>query len=180
MKKIVLLFVLTCAICFPSFAFSAEGDKTVTEDIISIGKGGKLYIEHTKIEGMMGSFDKIIRDRLSRPIIIYDSEGRHIEKVYEYDFNKDGDPELLIQMDLGGSSGYKEFVLLLHDTSSYKQIWEATGYPGATVVIKNYMDKTRVYIRYLDENTVPAKTKVDVFEFLDEGRMIEMTAGTAG
>ena len=179
LKKIVLMFAFVFGVAaMPVYA--AEGDKTVTEDIISIGQGGKLYIEHTQIEGMIGSFDKIIRDRLNRPIVIFDSEGRRIEKVYEEDLNHDGDAELLVQMDLGGSAGYKEFALLQHDSGSYKLLWEDTGYPNAKVTFRKYMGKTVIYIRYLNTEFDPPKTKTKAFEFLEDGRVIPMTAEKAG
>jgi len=158
--------------------FAKEGDKNVTLEDISVSRLGRFYIERTKIEGLMASFDKIIRSRAGKDLVLFDSEGRYIEKVHEQDLDGDGMPELLVQMALGGSDDYKEFALLRHSDGVYQQIWDASGFAGGQAVVKKYLNKTRIFIRYTDEEEL-AKPKIDAFEF-DEGKIIKVSGGTAG
>lgn len=176
-RKIIAVFLLLLLFVGDTL-FAKEGDKNVTVEDISVSRLGRFYIERTKIEGLMASFDKIIRSRAGKDLVLFDSEGRYIEKVYEQDLDGDGMPELLVQMVLGGSGDYKEFALLRHSDGIYEQIWEESGFSGGQAVIKKYLNKTRIFIRHTDEEEL-AKPKIDAFE-LDEGKIIKVSGGTAG
>lgn len=177
-RKIIAVFLLLLLITGGAL-FAEEGDKSVTTEEISVSRLGHFYIERTKIEGMMASFDKIIRSRGGKDLVLFDSEGRYIEKVYEQDLDGDGMPEFLVQMALGGSGDYKEFGLLRHSDGVYEQIWEASGFSGGHAVLKKYLNKTRIFIRYNDEEGELTKPKIDAFE-LDEGKIIKVSGGKAG
>lgn len=96
---------------------------------------------------------------------IYSSEGRNIEKVLQPDLDGDGNKEILIQMDLGGSGGYKEFALLKSEEGIYKTFWESTGFSGAKtmLVADKSSGKARVSIKYFDDNYEPARPAIAVF-----------------
>ncbi|MDD3001012.1 MAG: hypothetical protein PHF29_04595 [Candidatus Riflebacteria bacterium] len=177
-RKIIAVFLLLLLITGDAL-FAKEGDKNVITEEISVSRLGHVYIERTKIEGMMASFDKIVRTRGGKDLVLFDSEGRYIEKVYEQDLDGDGMPEFLVQMALGGSGDYKEFALLRHNDGVYEQIWEASGFSGGRAVLKKYLNKTRIFIRYNSEEGELTKPKIDAFE-LDEGKIIKVSGGKAG
>ncbi|MEW6711800.1 MAG: hypothetical protein AB1403_18400 [Candidatus Riflebacteria bacterium] len=102
---------------------------------------------------------------------IFASEGRDIEKVFEPDLDGDGIKEILIQMDLGGSGGFKEFALLKKEEDTYKVILEETGYAGAETSISHdeKSKQERVLIKFLDDNFDPPKPAVAVFGWQNDG-----------
>ncbi len=96
---------------------------------------------------------------------IFASEGRDIEKVFEPDLDGDGVKEILVQMDLGGSGGFKEFALLKKAEDTYKLVLEETGFAGAETSISQdeKSKQERILIKFLDDNFDPPKPAIAVF-----------------
>jgi hypothetical protein len=150
MKHTLLLLFLSVILVFP--AWSEEKNQILFENLSE-----KFVLKSEFIQNDLAFNDRIVALNNDLEKAIFISEGRKIEKTIFADFDKDGKFEIFIQMDLGGSGGYKEFVLLQKHNSSYKSIWEYSGFAGAkTRLIK---DKNLIQIEYFDDETSIKKQK---------------------
>ena len=95
---------------------------------VSVSERGRIVLERRQADDSIARLDRIILENGSDTVELFASEGRAIEQVLEEDLDLDGEKELLIQMDLGGSGGFKEFTLLHNKDGKYTPIWEETGF----------------------------------------------------
>lgn len=164
MKKIILIFIFSFMIIFAANAEEAKKIEIFKDSslslILSQSFDSESLAHNDRLELVKAGGDSIE---------LFASEGREIEKVYLPDLDGDSENEFLVQMDLGGSGGYKEFALLKKAGNSYKMIWEASGYAGAkTSIIKDKKaGRARISIKYLDDNFEPPKPAIAIFGWLD-------------
>jgi len=152
MKK---TFVMICLLAvLPLTGFS----EAVSRSDISKSERGHLVLEKKQENDGLASYDRILLLRENtEDMIVFDSEGRFIQNVIEEDLDGDSIPELLIQMDLGGSGGFRELALLRYDSDRYATIWEETGFTAGEAVIEDRDGDGRksLYIDYTDTEQEP-------------------------
>ncbi len=158
MKKchLTIVFLIIAA------SLVAETQKT----IISQSSGSSIILQKSFDPESLAHFDRIeLVGKDGKALELFASEGRNIEKVFEPDIDGDGSRELLIQMDLGGSGGYKEFSLLKKVGQNYNTIWESAGFAGAKTSLSpnKKTGKTWVLIRYFDDEDEAKKPLLAVF-----------------
>ncbi len=160
MKKIIM-FLAAMSVSLISFAQVAE------QSDISNSERGRLVLEHKQEKDSIAAMDKILLVKDKNSTVVFDSEGRAIQQVLEEDLDGDKIPEMLVQMDLGGSGGFKEFALLKFENGTYKQIWEETGYAAgeASIAARDNDGSFKLYIEYTDTEVEPAKEATAIFGF---------------
>lgn len=141
---------------------------------ISVSKQGRLLLERHQADESLARNDRILLKNGSDTTEIFASEGRAVEQVLEEDLDGDGTRELLVQMDLGGSGGFKEFALLQLKDGKYLAIWEETGYcaGNASIEDRDKDGRLNLYIEYTDKEAKPPKEEVAVFT-LENGQLTE-------
>lgn len=172
MKKTVLMICLLALSPMTAFA------EVISRSDISNSDRGHLVLEKKQENDGLASMDKILLLRENtEDMLVYDSEGRFIQNVLEEDLDGDNVPELLVQMDLGGSGGYKEFALLRYDEGKYSPVWEETGYSAGEAVIEDRDGDGRksLYIDFTDTDQEPPKPSTAVFN-LEGGELKAVTA----
>lgn len=108
-----------------------------------------VVVNHNQAPGTIFCQDSLIIVNDSKEQSIFESEGRRIENVYIKDLDNDGNTEYLVQMDCGGSGGYRDMSLLkLNSENTYKPVWEES-YAMPEVDIKDRDGKSSVYIKYI-------------------------------
>ncbi|PKL50302.1 MAG: hypothetical protein CVV42_03340 [Candidatus Riflebacteria bacterium HGW-Riflebacteria-2] len=164
MNKIIfsVLIALLSGIT-PGFAQPSE------RSIIAELPHGKLVLERSAIPDGLAFNDSIVLEQGDEAIEVFESEGRAIQQVIHEDLDGDGIGELLIQMDLGGSGGYREFELLHFKEGVYLPVWLETGYAAgeASIEDRDGSGRKRVYIAYTDTDVEPQVEDTAVFEFTD-------------
>lgn len=107
-----------------------------------------VYLIHNYTPGMMGSQDSLIISENNKELSIFESEGRRIEEVFIKDFDKDGKTEYLVQMDCGGSGGYRDMSLLKQNAQNvFEPVWEES-YAMPKVQIHERDGRDSIYIKY--------------------------------
>jgi hypothetical protein len=156
MKKLMLIIFALVV----TFAMAAD------ETVISETSQHKLVLQKQFEADSLAHFDSLaIIGADGQKLEVFASEGREIEKVFEPDLDGDGINEILVQMDLGGSGGFREFALLKKQNESFATIWEETGFAGAetTVSKDEKTGESRIIIKFFDDNFEPAKPAMAVF-----------------
>ena len=144
-KSISIVAAILLGLSVSTAAFSQEGEPAPTERI-QITEG--IFVDHNHTPGMMGSQDCLIITVDAKEQSIFESEGRRIENVYTKDFDNDGKAEYLVQMDCGGSGGYRDMSLLkLNQENTFAPVWE-DSYPMPEVEIKERDNGSAIYISY--------------------------------
>lgn len=163
MKKVIIMFLAAMSVSLISYAQVAE------QSDISNSERGRLVLQHKQEKDSIAAMDKIVLIKEKDSVVIFESEGRAIQQVLEEDLDGDKIPELLVQMDLGGSGGFKEFALLKFENGTYKQVWEETGYAAgeASIAARDNDGNFKLYIEYTDTEVEPAKEATAVFGFAD-------------
>lgn len=164
MKKIIIsVLIVMFSTLTPGFAQSSE------RSLISEMPHGKLMLERMVIPDGLAFNDRITLEQGNEVVEVFESEGRAIQQVLEADFDGDGIGELLIQMDLGGSGGYREFELLHYQGGVYLPVWLETGYAAGEASIEDRAGSghKKVYITYTDTDVEPQTEATAVFEFID-------------
>lgn len=163
MKKIIVTFVLASLL---SVSAMAQVDE---KNDISNSIRGRLVLEHKQEKDSLAAMDRILLITETDTKVVFESEGRRIEHVLEEDLDGDEIPELLVQMDLGGSGAFKEFALLKHTEDSYLTIWEETGFAAgdASIEDRDQSGSKKLYIDYTDTEVEPAKAATAVFTFIN-------------
>ena len=133
---------------------------------------GKLVLERTAIPDGLAFNDRITLEQGDEVIEVFESEGRAIQQVLHEDLDGDGIGELLIQMDLGGSGGFKEFALLQNIDGNYTPIWEESGFCAGNAIVEDREGSGRpnLYIEYADTEVTPVREKTAVFT-LENGEL---------
>ncbi|PKL42343.1 MAG: hypothetical protein CVV41_14480 [Candidatus Riflebacteria bacterium HGW-Riflebacteria-1] len=128
---------------------------------------GRLVLERSIIPDGIAFNDRITLEQGSEAVDVFESEGRAIQQVVAEDLDGDGVSELLVQMDLGGSSGFREFELLQFKEGVYLPVWLDTGYAAgeASISDRDGSGQKRVYIEYTDTDVEPQVEATAVFEF---------------
>ncbi len=139
---------------------------------ISVTRKGRMLLERQQSDDSLARNDRVLLKNGSDTIVIFASEGRAIEQVIEEDLDQNGEAELLIQMDLGGSGGFKEFALLQSKDGKYLPIWEETGYcaGNASVEDRDGDGRPNLYIEHTNTEAKPPKEEVAVFT-LENGEL---------
>ena len=169
-KSISIVAAILLGLSVSTAAFAQESAPAQTERR-QIVEG--VFVNHSYTPGMLGSMDSLIITKDAKEQSIFESEGRRIENVYSKDFDNDGNTEYLVQMDGGGSGGYRDMSLLkLSAENTYKPVWE-DSYPMPEVEIKDRDDgKSAIYINYIknpkDEKALKALVIVN---FNKEGKI---------
>lgn len=142
---------------------------------ISVSKKGRMLLERKQDDNSIARNDRILLKNGSDTLEVFASEGRAIEQVLEEDLDGDGEREVLVQMDLGGSGGFKEFALLQVKDGKYLPIWEETGFctGNASIVDADEEGRLNVYIEYTDTDVKPAKETTAVFA-LNNGQLTKI------
>jgi len=132
---------------------------------ISQSKKGRLVLEKKQADDSIARNDRVLLINGSDTCEVFASEGSAIQEIIEEDLDLDGEKELLIQMDLGGSGGFKEFVLLQFKNGKYETIWEETGFKAgdASIEDRDGDGRPNLYILYVDAETTPAQEKTAAF-----------------
>ncbi len=145
-KSISIIAAILLGLSVSTAAFSQEGEPAPTERI-KIAED--IFVDHNHTPGMMGSQDSLIITVDAKEQFIFESEGRRIENVYAKDFDNDGKTEYLVQMDCGGSGGYRDMSLLkLNQENTFAPVWE-DSYPMPEVEIKDRDNGSAIYISYI-------------------------------
>ncbi len=158
MKK----FLLPILMLLVAVSLTAESQKT----IISQGPDASIVLQKSFDPESLAHSDRVeLVGKDGQTVELFASEGRDIERILEPDIDGDGAKEILIQMDLGGSGGYKEFSLLKKAGQTYKTIWESTGFAGAKTTLNpdKKSGKTWVFIHYFDDEGEVKKPLLAVF-----------------
>jgi hypothetical protein len=163
MKKMFLMIIL------PVFATTVGMAQIIEQSDISTSERGHIVLEKKQEKESIACMDRILLKKDGKTEVLFDSEGRSIQKVLEEDLDGDSIPELLVQMDLGGSGGFKEFALLKSDGKTYQNVWEETGFAAGEAVIedRNATGKKSLYIDYTDTDSEPEKASTAAFSFVD-------------
>lgn len=142
---------------------------------ISVSKKGRMLLERKQDDDSIAHNDRILLKNGSDTLEVFASEGRAIEQVLEEDLDGDGERELLVQMDIGGSGGFKEFALLQVRDGKYLPIWEETGFctGNGSIVDADEEGKLNVCIEYTDTDVKPPKESIAVFA-LEKGKFIRI------
>lgn len=132
---------------------------------VSVSERGRILLERRQADDSIARLDRIILENGSDTVELFASEGRAIEQVLEEDLDLDGEKELLIQMDLGGSGGFKEFSLLHNKDGKYTQIWEETGFCAGNAMIadRDGDGRPNIYIEYADTEVKPTREETAIF-----------------
>jgi len=175
MKKSIIskfaVFSLLAAIIAFSVSDSLRAALFEQSDI-SAGEQGRLILERRQGDDSFARFDRVLLVNGSDTIEVFASEGRAIEQVFEEDLDLDGSKEILIQMDLGGSGGFKEFALLQNIDGNYTPIWEESGFCAGNAIVEDREGSGRpnLYIEYADTEVTPVREKTAVFT-LENGEL---------
>jgi hypothetical protein len=164
MKKIIFsALIVMFASLTPGFAQQSE------QSLIAEMPHGKLLLERSAIPDGLAFNDRITLEQGDEIIEVFESEGRAIQQVLHEDLDGDGIGELVIQMDLGGSGGYREFELLHYKEGVYLPVWLETGYAAGEVSIEDREGTGHklVYIAYTDTDVEPQVEDTAIFEFTD-------------
>lgn len=139
---------------------------------ISTGARGRMVLEKKQADNSLARIDRILIINGSDTTEVFNSEGRAIEQVLEEDLDLDGNKELLLQMDLGGSGGFKEFALLRYQNGKFEPIWEETGYKAGEASIEDPDGDGRpnLFIKYGNTEVKPPKEETDEFT-LENGEL---------
>lgn len=167
MKKTVAMICLMAVLPLTGFS------EVTNRSDISKSERGHLVLEKKQENDGLASCDKILLLRENaEDMLVYDSEGRFIQNVIEEDLDGDSIPELLIQMDLGGSGGFKEMALLRYDSDRFTTIWEETGFSAGEAVIEDRDGdgKKSLYIDYTDTEKEPPVPATAIFN-LENGEI---------
>lgn len=169
MKKTIMMIGAAALCSITSFAQVAE------QSDISSSDRGRLVLERQQAKDSLAAMHKIILLKETDSQVIFDSEGRYIQQVLEEDLDGDNVPELLIQMDLGGSGGFKEFAMLKFTDNTYKTIWEETGFAAgeAEFADRDHSGQNKLYIDFTDTESEPAKAATAIFAF-DNGEFKQL------
>ena len=132
---------------------------------VSVSDRGRIVLERRQADDSIARMDRIILENGSDTVELFASEGRAIEQVLEEDLDLDGEKELLIQMDLGGSGGFKEFALLQSKDGKYTQIWEETGFCAGNAMIadRDGDGRPNIYIEHTNTEVKPAREETAIF-----------------
>lgn len=132
---------------------------------VSVSERGRIVLERRQADDSIARMDRIILENGSDTVELFASEGRAIEQVLEDDLDLDGQKELLIQMDLGGSGGFKEFALLQNKDGKYAQIWEETGFCAGNAMIadRDGDGRPNIYIEYANTEVKPTREETAIF-----------------
>ncbi len=163
MKKVTALIVLIFAIATGAFAqLSERSDITTSER-------GHFVLERKQEKDGLASFDKILCIKDEKTTVLFDSEGRHIQRVIKQDMDGDSVPEILILMDLGGSGAFKEIALLKRANDKYDTIWEETGFVAGTIAYEDRDGKGKKYlfIDYTNTEVKPEKPATAKFSLIN-------------
>lgn len=162
MKKIIasVLFLMVAGV-------SVIAAQSSERSVIAEMPHGKLLLERSIMPDGIAFNDKITLERGDDAVEVFESEGRAIQQVLNEDLDGDGIGELLIQMDLGGSGGFREFELLHFQDGVYLPVWLDTGYKAgeASIEDRDGNGQKLVYINYTDTDVEPASEETAVFEF---------------
>ncbi len=161
-KAGLAFFILTTGICAAPAALEAA---LFEQSDISVSEKGRLVLEIKQADDSLARNDRVLLINGSDTVEVFASEGRAIEQVLEEDLDRDGESELLIQMDLGGSGGFKEFSLLQRKEGKYAPIWEETGYKAGEATIEDADGDGRpsLFIKYGNTEVKPPKEETDEF-----------------
>mgnify|MGYP001022196075 CR=1 FL=1 len=164
MNKIIFS-VLIALLSVVNTGFSQPSERSLIAEM----PHGRLVLERTAIPDGLAFNDRITLEQGDEIIEVFESEGRAIQQVLHEDLDDDGIGELLIQMDLGGSGGYREFELLQYKEGVYLPIWLETGYAAGEASIEDRAGtgQKQVYITYTDTDVEPQAEDTAVFEFTD-------------
>ncbi len=170
MSKLATLCLLGATTLFSvSDSFSAA---LFDQSDISVSEKGRLMLERRQSEDSIARNDRVLLMNGSDTLEIFASEGRAIEQVLEEDLDLDGQTELLVQMDLGGSGAFKEFALLKSKDGKYETIWEETGFKAgdASIEDRDGDGRKNLYIEYVNAEVNPPKNEVAAFT-LENGEL---------
>ncbi|NCB39839.1 MAG: hypothetical protein EOM80_13830 [Erysipelotrichia bacterium] len=159
-KTIILTIMSLMTSCLTQAAMFEQSD-------ISVSAKGRLVLERSQAEGTFARNDRIILKAPGETVEVFASEGRAVENVIEEDIDGSGERELLIQMDLGGSGGFKEFALLQLKDGKYETVWEETGFCAGHAAIEDRDGDGRlsIYIDYTNTDIEPPKEETAIFVF---------------
>lgn len=162
MKIITLVLIIVLS------GFATVVAQSPERSIIAELPQGKLILERSVIADGIAFNDRITLEQGADAVEIFASEGRAIQQVLTEDLDGDGVGELLVQMDLGGSGGFKEFELLQCKKGVYLPVWLDTGFVAGEASIEDREDngKKRVYIEYANTDVEPPVEDTAVFEFV--------------
>ncbi len=162
MKKIIFSVLILMVSGFTALVAQSSERSVIVEM-----PEGKLLLERSIIPDGIAFNDRITLERGDNVIEVFASEGRAIQQILNEDLDGDGIDELLIQMDLGGSGGFREFELLHFKDGVYLPVWLDTGYAGgeASIEDRNGSGQNLVYINYTDTDFEPESEETAVFEF---------------
>lgn len=168
MKK--LAFLIVCVL-FTNSLLAEIAEKVE----ISVSNRGRLILEKRFVEESLAHNDQLLLIKSGKKQLLFQSEGREIEKILEPDIDGDKIAEIFIQMDLGGSGGYKEFALLKKEGEKFKIVWEETGFAGAKAVLihDEKLQKSKIRIKYFDQDQIPAKPAIAEFKLV--GKIFKRT-----
>ncbi|GAB4275675.1 MAG: hypothetical protein Kow0029_17060 [Candidatus Rifleibacteriota bacterium] len=156
-KMLTLILCLSVAsVCYANSTKERE---------ISILPEGKLVLEKKFDADSLAHMDRLIIQNEKTSNEIFNSEGRDIENVFVLYLDNDNIPEIFVQMNLGGSGGYREFALLKKNSKGYRCIWEATGFSGAKTSVNVAKEEgySLIRIEFMDDNFEPPKPAIAVF-----------------
>lgn len=164
MKKIIFV-VLIVLLSVVNAGYAQPSERSIIAEM----PHGKLVLERTAIPDGLAFNDRITLEQGDEIIEVFESEGRAIQQVLHEDLDGDGIGELLIQMDLGGSGGYREFELLHYKEGVYLPVWLETGYAAgeASIEDREGAGHKLVYIAYTDTDVEPQVEDTAIFEFTD-------------
>lgn len=159
--------IITSALVLILTGFTTLAAQSPERSIIAELPHGKLVLERSIIPDGIAFNDRITLEQGNEAVEIFESEGRAIQQVIAEDLDGDGTSELLVQMDLGGSGGFREFELLQFKEGVYLPVWLDTGYVAgeASITDRDGSGQKRVYIQYADTEAEPQTEETAIFEF---------------
>ncbi len=128
---------------------------------IAAGPAGRLMLEKHREEGMVAREDRLTIEKNGKASVVFNSEGRAIEKVLHANFDGKPGDELLVIMELGGSAGMLELALLEYSNGTYQLVWEETGFSAGKVSLSDQDgDKNPdIVIEYFTDDTPPKEAR---------------------